>query len=364
MKTKHVLSLLVALILGTGIAIAQQNPAPPADVNDDSADVFTFVVGGGYLGVYAEDISKENMSRYGLSQVRGVAITRVVKDSPAEKAGLRVNDVILRIDGESVTSVRKLNRVVSEIAPDQTVRISISRAGAEQEFSAIMGRREGNKAFQGLLKGGDLGNLGNLGNLGHWEWEGPQFKNDGAPWTFAFNGSRRIGINTTELTKQLADYFGVTGGRGVLVTSVFDDGPAAKAGVKAGDVITAIDGEAVDSSGDISRVINRRKDGEVTLTIVRNKTQQTIRVMPVEGGLPTRTIDRPQIGRRIVIPRVQLETIPEINISMPSIRVPSPVVDIQMPRITVPMPAITVPMPNITVPMPNIRVIRRSGGPI
>src|SRR5215471_5386083 len=103
MKTKHVLSLLVAIILSTGIALAQQKPVPLTPAPDDeSQDVFTWVEGGGYLGVYAEDINKENMGRYGLSQVRGVAITKVVKDSPAEKAGLRVNDVILRIDGETI----------------------------------------------------------------------------------------------------------------------------------------------------------------------------------------------------------------------------------------------------------------------
>ena len=101
--------------------------------------------------------------------------------------------------------------------------------------------------------------------------------------TFFLGNSRRIGVSTMELTKQLADYFGIAAGKGVLVTSVTEDGPAAKAGVRAGDVITAIDGEAVDSPGDLSRVINRKKEGDVTLTLIRNKTQQTIRVTPKEG---------------------------------------------------------------------------------
>ncbi|HEV8370647.1 MAG TPA: PDZ domain-containing protein [Pyrinomonadaceae bacterium] len=346
MKTKHALGLLVAIILSAGIAIAQQTPAQPqspANPDDVLDQEFTFSLdGSGFLGVYAEDISKENMGRYNLNQVRGVGVTRIVKDSPAEKAGLRKDDVILRIDGETVTSVRKLNRVVSEIAPDQTVRVAISRGGAEQELSATMGRRNNSDAFQGLLRG----------NPGTWEWEGPSLNmgHDG-PWTFAFAGSRRIGISTTALTKQLADYFGVAGGRGVLVTSVSEDGPAAKAGVKAGDVITAVDGETVDASGDISRVINRKKDGDVALTIIRNRSQQTIRVTPAEGGLhPGTTIGRPQIGRRIVIPRIQLGTIPEINIAMPRIELPTiPSINIEMPRIRVPT---------------KVRVIRSANGPI
>jgi serine protease Do len=342
MKTKLVLSLLVIIILTTGVVLAQTpTPPPPPPEPGDLVNSFTyFADGGSFLGVYAEDITRENMNRYNLNQVRGVAITRIVKDSPAEKAGLRKDDVILRIDGENVTSVRKLNRLVSEIAPDQSVRVTVSRSGAEQEMTATMGRRSTNADSFKLLQG-------NMGNLGNWEWEGPSMNADG-PWVFALGGSRRIGVNTTELTKQLAEYFGITGGAGVLVTSVAEDGPAAKAGIKAGDVITAVDGEAINSSGDISRVINRKKDGEVTLTLVRNKSQQTMRVTPSERGL-SRTVTTPQLGRRIVIPRIEFGTIPDINIALPTINIPT-------------MPPININLPNIKVP--KVRVVRGSGGPI
>src|SRR6185369_10026953 len=205
MKAKHALSLLVAISLTTSIAFAQQTqtpsaplPAPDDDFFDNSVQLFAD--GGGYLGVYAEDVNKENMARYNLSQVRGVAVTRIVKDSPAEKAGLRQGDIILKIDGENVTSVRKLNRVVGEIAPDQTVRLSVSRNGSEQELTATMGRRS-NNTFTRLMKN----------NPGGWEWEGPNLNSD--DFVFSFAGSRRIGISTTELTKQLADYFGIAGGQ-------------------------------------------------------------------------------------------------------------------------------------------------------
>jgi len=300
--------------------------------------------------VYAEDISKENLTRYSLNQVRGVGITRIVKDSPAEKAGLRKDDVILRIDGENVTSVRRLNRLVAEISPDQTVKVSISRGGSEQEIVATMGRRNSSDRLRGLLgERGFEGNLGNFGNFGDWEWD-KNFPNSEGPWVFAFGSSRRIGVSTTTLTKQLADFFGVTGGKGALVTSVSEDGPAAKAGVKAGDVITAIDGEAITSTGDIPRVLSQKKDGDVTLTIIRNKSQQSIRLTPQAGGLPSRTIDRPQIGRRIVIPRIEFPTMPEVNISLPQIEIPTiPSINIEMPRVKV---------------TPRIRLLRRTNGPI
>src|SRR5215470_10306049 len=119
MKAKYSLSLLAAIILTAGSVLAQQTPPPAPEPPDEPTDQnFEFFLGGdGFLGVYAENISRENMGRYRMNQVRGVGVTRIVKDSPAEKAGLRKDDVILRIDNENITSVRKLNRIVSELAP-------------------------------------------------------------------------------------------------------------------------------------------------------------------------------------------------------------------------------------------------------
>lgn len=339
MKGKYLLSLLSVIILGGGMALAQQPTAP--ETPEPFEQNFSVFIDSddGFLGVYAENIGRENMGRYHMNQVRGVGVTQVVKDSPAEKAGLRKDDVILRLNGEDITSVRKLNRIVSELAPDQSVRVTFSRGGAEQEVSATIGKRNNSSMVGDLLK--------NQPKIWKWEgnpktfkWEGPLvdgdlFKNNG-DLAFALGNSRRIGVSTMELTKQLADYFGITGGRGVLVTSVTDDGPAAKAGLRAGDVITAVDGEAVDSPGDVSRIINRKKDGDVTLTIIRNKAQQTIRVTPREGGGFSGTMGQPQVGRRIVIPRIQIPTIPDIDIAMPEIVIPSiPSIDIQLPRVRV-----------------------------
>jgi PDZ domain-containing secreted protein len=274
---------------------------------------------------------------------------------------LKKDDVILRLDGENITSVRKLNRLVSEIAPDQSVRVTVSRGGAEQEVTATIGKRNNTSTVQGFSFGGPNR---------VWKWEGDpkEFKFEGAPFerfgfdldkdgdlTFLLNNGRRIGVSTMQLNKQLADYFGITGGKGVLVTSVTEDGPAAKAGVKAGDVITAIDGEAVDSPGDISRAIGRKKEGSVTLTVIRNKSQQTIQVTPNEGGFSRRP-GQPQIGRRIVIPRIHIPTIPDIDIEMPRIEIPA------VPAINVSVPPVRVRMPRVIVP--RVRVSGTVHGPI
>lgn len=337
MKVKPLIGLLPALILAAGVAVAQQPapPAPPSPPDEPVEQNFSiFIDGGGYLGVYAENINRENMGRYNLNQVRGVGVTQVLKDSPAEKAGLRKDDVILRIDGENVNSVRKLNRLISEMAPDHNVRVAVSRNGAETEVTATIGKRN-NSSFAGdLLPGGSRVWKFEPPDAKAWKWEGPTFNSenlmDNGNFRFMLAGGRRIGVSTIQLTKQLADYFGIADGKGVLVTQVTDDGPAAKAGVRAGDVITAIDGEAVDSPGDVSRVISRKKEGDVSLTVIRNKSQQTIRVTPKEGGGFTGTFGTPTVGRRIVIPRVEI---------------PVPAIDIQLPRIRV-------------TPAPRVRVIR------
>src|SRR6266700_6476486 len=131
---KQLLTLSIILscgLIAVGIACAQ-TPSPQEPLTRVEPREFSILINGGsFLGVYAEDISKENMGRYGLRDIRGVGVTEVVKDSPAEKAGLRKGDVITRFDNEAVTSVRKLNRLVSEVAPDHKVSLGISRGGSE-----------------------------------------------------------------------------------------------------------------------------------------------------------------------------------------------------------------------------------------
>lgn len=366
MKLKNAFYLAVSLLLLTGgIALAQQAaPAPPVapappDAPDAPPAAFTMFLGGGsFLGVHAENINKDNMARYGMREARGVAITQVVKDSPAEKAGLRKDDVIVRFEGDSVTSVRKLTRLVSEVAPDQTVKLGISRGGSEQEVAVTIAKRDDSvNTFQELekLEGWrDLEELKALKGLdkmkefhgellpgGNWNWQGGPGE-DGM--IFAVGNHRRIGISTMQLTKQLADYFGIADGQGVLVTSVGDDTPAAKAGLKAGDVITAIDGEKIDGAGDLARGINKKKEGDVTLTVIRNKSQRSVTVTPKVSPVPQPGA-APQGGvRTIVVPRVEFGSLPEMNIRVPRIDLPS------TPEVNVVVPG--------KIKGPKVRVIR------
>lgn len=349
--TPKKLALIIGLTVGIGliaggIVYAQQAAAPEALLEaqeptpPEASRLFSIMMDGGtFLGVSVEDISKENMSRYGMREARGVGVTQVVKDSPAEKAGLKKDDVILRFEGESVTSGRKLTRLVSEASADQNVRLTISRGGSEQDVSATLAKHEGmQNVFGGAMRPEIL-----RGTMP------PDVSRGTAPFpmkidpgmiqinpgeggfAFAF-GNRRIGVSTQPLTRQLADYFGVKDG-GLLITSVNDNSPAAKAGLKAGDVITAVDGEKVTSPGDVSRAISKKEDGPVSLTIIRDRNTRTVTVTPEKN--PERTLVGPGTSgmRRIVIPSIQVPEVPEMNIQIPRIAIPAtPQIDVTVPR--------------------------------
>jgi serine protease Do len=270
-------------------AVAPSPPQEPAPAPEALAA--TFFVAGNFLGVRTEEVTRENAQRYGLSgEPRGVGVREVVKGSPAEKAGLRANDVIVRFDGEPVTSVRKLTRLIEESAPEHVTRVTVLRGGAEQELSATLARREpfvsaGAEGFYGLSPDivGDA-----MRNSEQWKlneekmrekWGEMARKHPGL-----FGSTRRIGVTTNALGKQLADYFGVT--HGVLINSVEENSPAEKAGLKAGDIVTEADGQKVEDADDLTRALSARQDGEVTLTVVRERKSRTVRVTPERRTAP------------------------------------------------------------------------------
>lgn len=270
---KLLLPAIAVLVIPSGSALAQQVAAPGASSQDAKPEVSVVVTGGSFIGIYTEEVNRENMSKYGLAEARGVVISKVMDDSPAARAGLRKDDVILRFNGEEVTSVRRLSRMIAEVSPDHVARLTISRGGAEQEVSVTVGKRDDFNTR--ILQSYSL-----LGDNQKMLEELQQGRNG---FAYSLGSHRRIGVATTPLTKQLADYFGVTSGKGLLLTSVKENSPAAKAGLKAGDIITAVNGEPVEDAGDLIEAVNRNQTGDVTLTIVRDKSQRTVTVTPDKG---------------------------------------------------------------------------------
>ena len=276
-------------------AITAQTPEPkPAPMPQTFA--WSFDGDGSYLGVQAKEVTKDNFSKLGLRDVRGVAVEKVLENSPAAAAGIQAGDVIVRFENEEITSVRKLTRLIGEVAPDHQVALTVLRNGSEMNISATVGKRPapqfGNGNFEFATPGPmdkamieklrDLPQLKDLEILKDLPENGPQvFGAPNAPgkvFTWRAGSGRQIGVGITPLTKQLASHFGVDGG--VMISEVRDGSPAAKAGLKAGDIILEADGKAVAADIDLRQAIGSKKDGDVRLTIMRDGRRQDISVTP------------------------------------------------------------------------------------
>jgi len=282
----------VFILIAAAVAVTASAQTPEAKA-DKAVRSFALTMGsdGGYLGVQTSEVSKENFSKFGLREVCGVAVDKVMENSPASTAGLMAGDVIVRFENEEITSVRKLTRLIGEVAPDHQVKIAIMRNGSEQTLTATLGKRQmpgfgnGNFTFStpAPLATIDLEKLKNLEDL-------KDLPEGGVARTFSMpNGegrvfmtragsSRQIGVGVISLTKQLATRYGVEGG--VLISEVREGSPASKAGLMAGDIIVEADGKALKGEFDLIRTIGEKKEGDVNLTVIRDGKRQNISVTP------------------------------------------------------------------------------------
>ena len=283
-------SIFVFLLLIAACAVAAfaQQTTDRREIRADRIFNFVFDGEGGYLGIQTQEVTRENFSKFGLSKVQGVAIDKVLENSPAARAGLQKGDVILKFDGEEVSSVRKLSRLMTEVAPDHEATLVVSRGGAEREIGVTLGKRPANSFEMGRfgmgipLPNGQLSRLPMPNGVPQMRRLPPVYDgDDDSPILVLRSGSnRQIGVGVAPLTKQLAEYFGVEQNKGLLISSVRENSPAARAGLKAGDVIVEIDGKEMKGEIDLFRAINDKQEGDVSLTIIRDKNRQTIMVTP------------------------------------------------------------------------------------
>lgn len=318
-KASNLFAFLMVLVFVGAVVVKGQNPPVEKERVPYTQAFEIFGDGASYLGVQTQEVTKENFSKFGLSGVRGVAVEKVLDNSPAKQAGLQDGDVIVRFNGEEVTSYRKLTRLISETAPDHQAKLTVFRGGSEREVTVTMGKRPTPKFEMGnftmAVPGGSFERvpmtpgfrIDKMPDGGHGDvfvWEG------GKDGNFFFGSTKQIGVGVSSLTKQLGDYFGVSDSKGLLVNSVNENSPAAKAGLKAGDVIVEVEGKPVGNIADLIRGLNEKKEGEVTLTVVRNRNRQTVKVTPEkmkEGEGPVRIFSQPDSKIRVnAAPRVRV----------------------------------------------------------
>ena len=117
----------------------------------------------GMLGVAIQDITKELAEQFHLPDTKGALVSQVTKDSPAETAGLKPGDVIVRMDCKEVHDTRQLRNLVADIAPGTSVKISVIRDGKERIFSATIGKMPAETAAAPKPPGEPANQLSKLG---------------------------------------------------------------------------------------------------------------------------------------------------------------------------------------------------------
>lgn len=341
-KRHYIIFSLVILLLVNG-ALAQETTTSK-DKQDEKekersavwalspdASPFTLYLGNdAYLGVYLEEVTAEKMKALNLSEERGAVISKVIAGSPAEKAGLKENDVIVSFNGRRVDTVRELQRLLGETPGGRSVTFEVVRSGSHQNISATLAKRSTNfglfdgqgEAFRRLQ--GDLAQnrLFSKEQAEKWkaqaedfakrsrEFQGKAFAmpHDFGSFNFDFNGrgfwrGSRLGIAVESMTDQLAEYFNVKNRKGILVTEVVENSAAAKAGLKAGDVIIEIDNKQVDSPDDLINSLSQKSEGPVEFKIIRKGDEKKITVtLEKQEFKPTR-------GRRAAVQMQQSDAV-------------------------------------------------------
>jgi serine protease Do len=245
--------------------------------------------GGSHVGVSVRDVEDEDVKTSKLSTAIGVIVEDVSTSSPAEKAGVKTGDVIVEFDGERVRSTMQFSRLVQETPAGRKVQMAVMRGG--QRSTLTVEPTDDGNVFRFGTKNGifqDFAFAVPKPPTPPTPPTPPVFQNFDN-WVFRTGGT--LGIGVGDLSPQLGDYFGTK--TGVLVTSVAADSAAAKAGLKAGDVITSFNGATVDTPAELRRRVQRVEDGEeFTMTIVRDKKSTTLKgkVEPVRTRRTVRSV--------------------------------------------------------------------------
>jgi serine protease Do len=283
-------AVVAAVVTAAGIGAAVVHGQASTRVVPRPVDVF-----GGHgsqVGVSIRDLRDDDKSAQA-----GVVVEEVSPDSPAEKGGIKKGDVITEFDGERVRSVRQFTRLVQETPAGRKAPVAVMRAG--QRVSLTVEPREGSafSFFRDFDGDGVFEDLGR--NFAFAVPPAPPARPalPSPPATpappslpdyqnFTWRSTSGLGISVSDLSSQLADYFGAK--EGVLVTAVAESSAGAKAGLKAGDVITSFNGGSVTNPSELRRRTQRLEDGdELTIVIVRDKKPQTLKGK-YESSRPTR----------------------------------------------------------------------------
>ena len=192
----------------------------------------------GWLGVGIQDLTPELADYYGLKAEKGVLVTQVFEGDPADKAGLKVNDIILSVDGQSLSTGRDLSAKIANTPVGHKTKLELIREGKKKTLMVTLAKRDDEEKIVATQN----------------------------------RDNDELGIEVTDLDSDIARRFGIDGKEnGVLVTDVKDDSLAREADVRPGDIIKEINRIVVKDRNDFVRLMKTSKDSETTQLLVKRR---------------------------------------------------------------------------------------------
>ncbi len=242
----------------------------------------------GYLGIDMRDVSEDQLGTLKLKEARGVEITNLDHDGPACKAGMRLHDVIQQMNGQVVENDDQLRRMLKDMPVGRSVTFVISRNGQTQTMTMQTADRRtiGLQAWEqhytvpapgpsGVVRGNTFFDSKTANPL-----PAPKEHRDLLGTETIILSSSFTGAKLEVMGPQLAEFFGATGGAGLLVRSVDGNSPAEEAGLKAGDVVVKINSISVANGTDWTRTVHDNRGKPVPVVVLRDKHEQTLTLTP------------------------------------------------------------------------------------
>ena len=270
------ISLGATMVLGAGLAIVPRAASAQAgDLRDlvGGSDAPLIAGSQGYLGVELADLDNDKAQALKLKEVRGALITLIDHDAPAGQIGLKVNDVVIQLNGQNVEGAEQLRRMLKEIPPGHKVSIEIVRDGNIQTLAVELADRQvlGHDVWNKIGSGEVFPPPTSMGMLSG----GGDVPGGGGGFHMPFFGSSlNVGVMVEPLTSQMAEYLGVQ--TGLMVKQVARKSDAATAGLKAFDIILRVGSEQITNMAGWDRALRSNQGKTVQITILRDKKQQTV----------------------------------------------------------------------------------------
>lgn len=196
----------------------------------------------GYLGVGIQPVSEEMVQYLGLKETYGALISSVEKGLPADKAGIKAEDVVLEMDGRRVKNHTDFRLRIAEQAPGDRVKLKVFRDGKTLDITVELAEKPGDRPS---------------GQITEKETE-------------------KLGIKVANLTTDLARRYGFEGEQGVVVVNVKQGNAAWRKGMREGDLITSINRKTITSVSDYERVMDSVKAGDILWIRLLKRTQDGV----------------------------------------------------------------------------------------